>query len=45
MKKELSLGLRELNDRDRNERNSRKGEEIERHERRLRCFIAKGASI
>jgi hypothetical protein len=43
--KELSLGLRELNDRERNERNSRKGDEIERHERSLRCFIANGSSI
>jgi hypothetical protein len=45
MKKELSLGLKKLNDRERNERNSRKGDEIERHGRSGRCFIAIGASI
>jgi hypothetical protein len=45
MEKELSSVLRKLNDRERNERNSRKGNEIERHGRNGRCFIANGASV
>jgi hypothetical protein len=45
MKKELFLGFRKLNDRWRNKRNCRKGDEIERHGRNGRRFIANGTSI
>jgi hypothetical protein len=45
LKKELSFGLRKLNDREKNERNGRKGDEIERHGRSVGCLIANGASI